>query len=50
MVKKTSLKLELPAICLIRRTSTPGDFMSMKNMVSPACLGTVGSVRVMTMP
>ena len=49
-VKNTSLKLAPPDICLIGRTSTPGLFMSRKNMVRPACLGTFGSVRVMTMP
>ena len=32
------------------RTSTPGAFMSIQNMVRPLCLGTFGSVRVMMMP
>jgi hypothetical protein len=50
LVKNTSLKLEVPEICLMRRTSTPGVFMSRKNMVRPACLGALGSVRVIRMP
>ncbi len=29
-VKKTSLKFDVPAICLMRRVSMPGDFMSRK--------------------
>ena len=49
-VKKTSLKLEVPEICLMRRTSTPGDFMSRKNMVRPSCLAAPGSVRTSRMP
>jgi hypothetical protein len=31
-----------PLTCLIGRTSMPGLFMSMKNMVRPSCLGTSG--------
>ena len=49
-VKNTSLKLAPPDICLIGRTSTPGVFIDRKNMVRPACFGTLGSVRVMMMP
>ena len=49
-VKNTSLKLEAPDIWWIGRTSMPGDFMSMKNAVMPACFGTLGSVRVSSSP
>ncbi|GIR09889.1 MAG: hypothetical protein CM15mP21_1510 [Hyphomicrobiales bacterium] len=36
-VKNTSLKFDSPDICLIGRTSIPGDFMSRKKNVSPLC-------------
>jgi len=50
LVKNTSLKARSPLICLIGRISMPGLFMSMKNIVSPLCFGTFGSVRVTMMP
>ena len=49
-LRNTSLKLAPPDICLIGRTATPGSFIDRKNMVRPACLGTLGWVRVMMMP
>ena len=49
-VKNTSLKPDWPFTCLIGRTSTPGLFMSKKNIVRPSCLTTLGSVRVRIMP
>ena len=36
--------------CLIGTTFTPGESMRRKNMVRPLCLGTSGSVRVMSRP
>ena len=49
-VKYTSLNSDWPLACLIGLISTPGAFMSRKNMVSPLCFGTLGSVRVRRMP
>ena len=49
-VKYTSLKLDAPETCLIRRTSMPGERMSRKKNVSPLCFGTVASERVTRMP
>ena len=50
LVKYTSLKLAPPEICLMGRTSMPGDFMSRKKYERPLCLGTLGSVRSTMMP
>ena len=36
-VKKVSQKGELPLISLIGRTSTPGDFMSIRRNEMPSC-------------
>ncbi len=49
-LKKTSLKLDRPLICLMGLISTPGERISRKKNVKPLCLGTVGSVRVTRMP
>ena len=49
-VKYTSLNSDWPLACLIGLISTPGLFMSRKNIVSPLCLATLGSVRVIRMP
>ena len=49
-VKNTSLKSLAPPICLMRCMSMPGVRMSTKKNVRPACLATVGSVRVTSRP
>ncbi len=49
-LKNTSLKPDWPFACLIGRTSTPGESIRRKNIVSPLCLGTTGSVRVIRRP
>ena len=46
----TSEKCWSRFICTSGRTSTPGACMSMANIVSPACLGTSGSVRARQRP
>ena len=38
-VRKVSLKCWTPVICVMGRTSMPGDFMSRMKYVMPACLG-----------
>ena len=48
--KNTSLKIERPVISRMGRTSMPGWSISMTKYVSPACLGTDGSVRAIRMP
>ena len=49
-VKNTSLKWVPPSIWWMGRTSTPSASMGTMNIEMPACLGTSGSVRAMTMP
>jgi hypothetical protein len=48
--KKTSLKCESPVMPRSGLTVTPGAFMSMAIMVTPACLGASGSVRTVASP
>jgi hypothetical protein len=50
LLKNTSLKCEAPEICLMPRTSTPGERMSRKKYVSPLCFGALKSERVTMTP
>jgi hypothetical protein len=48
--KKTSLKCESPVMPFSGFTVTPGAFISIAIIVTPACLGASGSVRTVASP